>query len=726
MKRSNRMLLVIFAVTLVVSILIASNVFLVSVMKVHAGSDTDLSEYANTANMRTEIKKATRGYIYDRNGTIIAQDNKTYNIVCILDKNRPAKKGEVPYVDDPVKTAEVLSIALGGDRETIYSLLTKDVYQTELGTIGRNLTREKKEEIESYDLNGIEFTASIKRSYPLGTFASNLIGFAQSDETGSTVGKMGLELILDEELSGTDGSRTYQADKNGFVLPGMKMTEISAINGNDVTLTIDQEIQESLEQAFIQTNEMFNTDRVWGSVMEVDTGKILAWGQTPSFDPNELNITDYNNYGAQLPYEPGSTMKSFTWAAAIDSGLYDGKQLVYSGPYHYGINGLNPYRVQSGGYGPITNAGYKNWGMVEYDYGLIYSSNTITASLLTEVITPEIFEEYLGRFHFFEPVNTFGMKEEVGIKRYKWPAEKITMSYGQGSTVTMLQLMQGYSAIFGDGKMVKPYFVESIRDSYDSQKIIYQGETEVVGNPISAETAYELQSILTRVMEQEDGTGKHYRIPETQIMGKTGTSQIAVSGNYASGKTIVSLMAALPAEDPKYMVYYAFEAGYDRNAHFKTEPIKTLLRKVAMLNNLTQSVEQAGQINPANEFDGQAPKNIETYEMPNLVNHTVEYANEKIGTFGVNTYYLGSSNVVIDQFPKAGSSVSTGQKVFLLTDTGGFYMPDMTAWTRKDVVSLWEITSFAFKISGNGKVVYQNVPVDAFVTKDTEIEVALE
>lgn len=720
------MLLVIFAVTLVASILIASNVFLVSVMKVHAVSNTDLSEYANTANMRTEIKKATRGYIYDRNGAIIAQDNKTYNIVCILDKKRPAKKGQIPYVDDPIKTAEVLSVLLGGDRETIYALLTKDVYQTELGTIGRNLSREKKEEIESYNLNGIEFTASIKRSYPFGTFASNLIGFAQSDETGSTVGKMGLELILDEELSGADGSRTYQADKNGFVLPGMKMTEVSAINGNDVTLTIDQEIQESLEQAFIQTNEMFSADRVWGSVMEVDTGKILAWGQTPSFNPNELNITDYNNFGAQLPYEPGSTMKAFTWAAAIDAGLYDGKQLVYSGPYHYRINGMNPYRVEAGGYGPITNAGYKNWGMVEYDYGLIYSSNSVTASLLTEVMTPEIFEDYLSRFHFFEPVNTFGMKEEVGIKRYKYPAEKITMSYGQGSTVTMLQLMQGYSAIFGDGNMVKPYFVESIRDSYDSQKIIYQGETEVVGNPISADTAYELQSILTRVINQEDGTGKHYRIPETEIMGKTGTSQIAVSGNYASGKTIVSLMAALPASDPKYMVYYAFEAGYDRNAHFKTEPIKTLLRKVAMLNNLTESVDQATQVEQATETDGATPIDIKTYEMPNLVNHTLDYSNEKLSSFSVNTYYLGSSNVVIDQFPKAGSSVSTGQKVFLLTDTGGFHMPDMTGWTRKDVVSLWDITSFAFKISGNGKVVYQNVPIDAFVTKDTEIEVALE
>ncbi|MEA4874183.1 penicillin-binding protein [Anaerorhabdus sp.] len=726
MKRHNRMLLFIFILTLVVSILVASNVFLVAVVKVHAVSNTDLKAYADSANITTKILNANRGYIYDRNGNIIAQDVNTYNIVCILDKNRPAKKGQTPYVDDPSKTAEVLAVLLGGDKDTIYNELTKNLYQVELGLIGRNLSHEKKEEIESYGLNGIEFYPSIKRSYPLGTFASNLIGFAQSDETGSTVGKMGLEIILDEELSGTNGYKSYQADKHGFVLPGMKITEESAINGNNVTLTLDKGIQEALEQAFVQTMDLFNADRVWGAVMEVDTGKVLAWGQAPSFDPNKLDIQDYNNFGAQLPYEPGSTMKSFVWAAAIDTGNYDGTKEVYSGPYCYKADGLNPYRVQSGGLGCITNASYKNWGMVGYDYGLILSSNSVTADLLTEVINPDIYEEYLDKFHFFQPVETDNLREEIGIKHYKWPSEKITMGYGQGSTVTTLQLLQAYSAIFGDGQMVKPYFVESIRDAYDSQKIIYQAETTVVGQPIKESTAEELRSILKRVVYDPQGTGKHYMIPEIEIAGKTGTTQVLVNGSYASGKTIASVMMAMPADDPKYMVYYAFEAGYDRNAHYKTEPIKTLLRKVAMLTNVT-NINQATTETVDAPGEGEPVKQeIKTYEMPNLVNHSYEYAMDKIGGFGTSTYLLGSSNTIIDQFPKAGSSVSTGQKVFLLTDTGGFYMPDLTGWTRKEVTALWEITDFGFKISGGGTVMYQNVPVDAFVTKDTEIEVELQ
>ncbi len=717
MRRSNRMLLLIFCMTLVLSTFVAANVFMVSVQKTHMGSGTDLSSYVSVANVKTEIKKAIRGNIYDRDGVVIAQDNRTYNIVCVLDENRLAPRGQVAYVDNPEETASVLATLLNGDKDTILGLLTRDVYQTELGLIGRNISREKKEEIESYNLNGVEFTESIQRAYPLGVFASNLIGFAQSDEVGTTVGRMGLELILEEELSGIDGSRTYQADKNGFVLPGMKATEINAVNGYDVTLTLDQEIQEALEEAFLETEETFNATRVWGSVMEVDTGRVLAWGQYPSFEPNKLNIEDYNNYGAQLPYEPGSTMKTFAWAAAIDSGNYDGNKLVNSGAFCYSAKGTNPYRVASGGLGFITNASYNDWGMIEYDYGLIYSANTVTAALLTEEMTPEIFDEYLARFHFFEPVDSDGIREEVGVKHYTWPSEKITMTYGQGSTVTMLQLIQAYSAIFNDGTMVKPYFVERITDSYDSQNIIYQAETTVVGQPISAQTAQQVQDILYRVVNEEVGTGRHYRIPEIEFMGKTGTTQVVVSGSYDSGKTIVSMIAGLPAEDPQYLVYYAFEAPYDKNAHYKTEAIKTLLRKVVIHENLVVTSKE--------DIEGEKIE-IKTESMPTLINHSTAFSIQTLDDLGVETYFIGTGDRVIDQYPSAGSSVVTLQKVFLLTDVGGFYMPDMTGWTRKEVVGFWEVSGVAFKLSGNGKVVYQSVPANSYITKDTEIEVELE
>lgn len=714
------MLLLIFIFTLVVMSILITNVFVVAVGKKHLRSDTDLQVYADSANVKNETLKATRGYIYDKNGNIIAQDILTYNIYCVLSDKRPAVEGTIAYVKDKEYTASVLSNILKMDYDKCLSFLNQDVYQTELGTAGRNLSKETKELIESYNLPGVEFTTSIQRSYPLGVFASNLIGFAQSDESGSTVGKMGVELYLEDYLKGNDGFRAYQADKNGYILPGMKEEVVSPVNGANVYLTLDKELQETLEQAFLQTEELFNADRIWASVMEIDTGKILGWGQYPSFDPNTLEIEVYSNYGAQSPYEPGSVMKTFVYAAAINEGNYDGSQKAYSGPYCFlADKNNNPYRVESGGYACINNAGRKNWGWIDLDYGLIYSSNTITNVVETEVITPDIYLSYLKSFGFFDAVETDGMREQTGVLNFTWPYDKLALAYGQGSTVTMLQMLQAYSAIFSDGTMKKPYFIDSIVDAYDSTNVLYKASIEITGKPIEEATAKQLQQILYRVVNDDDGTARHYRIPETQIIGKTGTTEVAGSGSYNSGKTIVSLMSALPADDPQYIVYYCFEADYNPNAHYYTDPIKSVLRKVAMLYNLTDNqviVDNDG------EF---VQMDIESKEMINCLNHSVNYALDKLNDYNCEIIILGSGDNVIDQYPKEDQYVTTRQKIFLLTDTNSFIMMDMTGWSRKDVTALWDITGLDFKIEGSGKVVSQNITPGTTVTSSDKIEVVL-
>lgn len=716
-----------FIVTLAVMIVLATNVFFVSIKKVHLRSGTDLSAYADSANIVTETTKALRGNIYDRNGTIIAQDVHTYNVICILDSSRPAVEGEVAYVQDKEETARQLASILGADYDTILGYLNQDVYQTELGTAGRNISQEQKEAIEATGLPGIEFTESIERVYPLGTFASNLIGFAQSDETGSTVGKMGLELYLDDYLSGTDGYHIYQTDKDGHVLPGMKEETQSAVNGYNVYLTLDQEIQEALEESFTITNETFDAVRVWGAVMEVDTGKILAWGQSPSFDPNVLDIEDYNNYGSQLTYEAGSVMKAFTWAAAINEGVYNGTDLVYSGPFYYSWDENNdPYRVEyANGQQPITNASNKNWGWIDYDHGFMYSSNVVAATVQTSLISPETHLEYLKAFGFFEPVNTDGIPEESGVLNFTWPSEKLALSYGQGSSVNMLQMLQAYSAIMGDGNMVRPYYVESIVDSYDSSNVIYQAQTEITGSPITAETAAQVRNLMYRTVNESDGTAKYYQIPECEIIGKTGTTQVSINNTYQSGYTIASFMCGMPADDPQVIIYYCFEAPYDRNAHYKTDAVKNLLRKTAMRLGFTSGSTSTADTTTEDQTTSDY-ETITTSEMPELVNHSVSYAESKLADLNVNVIVLGSGDTVIDQYPSGSASVTTGQRVFLLTDTASFTMPDLTGWTRKDVTGLWQVTQFGFKLSGQGKVVSQSVPAGTTVTRGTEIEVVFE
>ena len=246
MRKRNRgsfTILLIFIAALAVMVLLASNVFFVTVLKVHVRSGTDLSVYADSANTVTEVTKAMRGRIYTSDGTIIAEDNRTYNIVCILDPSRPAVSDQIAYVKDKEGTAEQLAKYLSADKDTILGYLNQNVYQTELGTAGRNVSESVKNEIDALNLPGIEWTDSIQRVYPLGTFAANLIGFAQSDDSGSTVGKMGTELYLNDYLMGTDGYRIYQADKNGYILPGMREETQAAVNGCDVYTTLDQDIQ---------------------------------------------------------------------------------------------------------------------------------------------------------------------------------------------------------------------------------------------------------------------------------------------------------------------------------------------------------------------------------------------------------------------------------------------------------------------------------------------------
>ena len=398
-KKQTFTINLLYLLTLAVAVVVAANVFLVTLGQYHLWSGTDLGAYASAASSRTVTLQARRGTIYDRNGSVIAQDVQSYNIVCYLDKGRKGIGNRPAYVDDLVTTSQVLAEALGMDAVEVYQTLsTKQQeckYQTELGSKGRNLTKEIKDYIDGFDLNGVEFVSTVSRQYPLGTFASYLIGYATSNnEQNLLTGKMGVELTLNDELTGVNGTKTYQADKNGYILPGMKSEVVEAVNGNDVILTLDQSLQETLESAFVMSDELFDADRIWGSIMEIDTGKILAWGQYPGFDLNERVIEDYNNYGSQYGYEPGSTMKVFTYAAAIDSGAYDYTGLVDSTDYCYGAKNGVPYRLPCGSpgqLGRITNAGTnKHWGMIDYDHGLIYSANTVTASVLSELISPSV------------------------------------------------------------------------------------------------------------------------------------------------------------------------------------------------------------------------------------------------------------------------------------------------------------------------------------------------
>lgn len=710
MKRSNFTLRFFYILSFIACLAVVANVFVTNVFKIHLRSNTSLESYIQNMSSVTEVIHAKRGNIYSSTGEIIAQDESTYDIICYLSKSRLKANNEPAYVTDPLYTSQVLATILNGDQETIYSYLTQNgnLYQTEIGSIGRNISKETKELIDSYNLPGVDYRTSYARTYPENSnFAPYLIGYAQSDDTGKLLGKMGIEQYLNAELSGIDGVHTYQMDKNGYVLNGMYDEITEAKNGYDVYTTIDTSIQDALVASFDELAE--GVGDTWGAVVEIETGKILAWAQNPSFDPNTLNFENYNNLGSQLSYEPGSVFKSFIYAAAIDSGNYDGSATYDSSSYCYLSNGNEPYRTYSdNNYGCISNANGKNWGDISLDYGLIYSSNVATSTLLSDYVGSETYLEYVKKFGFFKEVDTDGINEVTGSLNYTYPSEKLALTYGQGSSCTMLQLLQAYTAIFGNGEMVKPYFIDKIVDS-DENKVIYQGSRKVVDRVISESTAKTMQDLLYQVVYAARGTASIYKVDEVEIMAKTGTAEKMQNGSYDKDEYINSVMLAFPYDNPKYMIYYAYVYPYDYGNVDNTGAIKDLIRRVALLTNVNYDSSK----NISNK--------IVKYEMPNLNGKTYGEALDELDNYAVDVYKIGTGSTVIDTYPEYGEALYSRSKVFILTDGNKTVLPDFSGWTRKELISYWNLSNFAFSFDGFGIAYEQSISPGETVSKTDEV-----
>jgi len=722
MKRSNSRLRLVYFLMLAVSLLVIVNVFFVTIGHVHLRSNTSLEDYVNSVSTVDETIFATRGNIYDSNGIIVAQDINTYDIICYLDNSRVKAGGEPAYVVDPAYTARMLAPILEMDEVEIYDYLTpdSDLYQTELGPNGRNLSEAQKDQILAIEnLYGIDFRNSYTRNYPLGnSFAPYLIGFAQSDDNGKLIGKMGLEQYLNEELSGVDGSHTYQQDKNGYVLPGMYEETIDSIDGYDVYLTLDSNIQNALETCMNRLVSEKEAKRAWGAVVNVKTGEILGWSQTPSFDPNVLEFSDYNNYGSQLSYEPGSTMKAIIYAAAMDMGVYDGDTLFDSSPFCVTGTTDNPYRTYTSDYYEcIHNVDNRNWGYIPLDYGLIYSSNVATSTLLCQYVGIDKYQEYLDAFHLYNDyeVSCDGIDEVVGYSNYgNSPADDLTAAYGQGSTVTMLQLLQAYTAIFGNGEMIKPYFIDKIVDE-NNDKTIYEAKREVVSTPISEDTALRMQELLHRVVTDEAGTARHYKVDGVDIIAKTGTADLVSGGEYEKDVALNSVMLAFPYEDPEYEVYVAYESSTTIYYNYDKKPINDLVASIARLSDVGYTID-----------DGEIITDIEKYEMPNLLGDEINVASDKLADYNVDIIKIGEGNIVTNQLPKQKDSIYTNEKVYLLTDSDTIVLPDFTNWTRKEIVNYWSLSGLPITIEGYGVAYKQSVEPYSVINKQTSIKVNLK
>lgn len=656
---------------------------------------------------------ASRGKIYDTNGQVIAEDTLSYRLIAVVNEQATTDEKKPRHVVDAEKTAKILAEYIPMDEEKIYKQLTrvnnkgKKPYQVEFGSAGRGISHETMSKIKAEKLPGIVFINDLKRYYPNGIFASHLIGFAlkeeNKDRTFTTKGKMGLELTYNKELTGKDGKVEYETDAFHYLLPSSEKMVTPAKNGDDIYLTLDKTIQSFLEEAMTAVEKEYNPESMTAIVADPKTGKILGMSQRPTFNPDtrEGNNMKWLNEAIEETIEPGSTMKTFTLASAIDTDTWPPNATYMSGQYRV----LD--RV-------IKDHNKVGWGPISYLEGFQRSSNTAMAHLL-KLIGEDVFFDYLDRFGFGKKTGIDLPNEASGTLLSKYPVERVTTTFGQGSTVTPIQLIQAMTAIANDGKMMQPYVIDRIVDP-STGKTIKKHEPIVKGQPVSADTAKQVREILASTLTAKYGTAKDYLLDEYDVAGKTGTAQIPKpngNGKYFENEYLYSFLGMAPADNPQLIMYVSVKRPKLKQRELGSVPVSKVFNPV-MLNSLKYL-----NVNPEDV------KHVDDTKIQDYTGQSAEAIQVELANDGLKPVIVGSGGKIIDQYPKGPQKLVKGNFVFLKTE-GNITLPDFTNWSLRNVLAFKTMANLEMEVVGEGFVASQSVSAGTVISDSSPIVVKLK
>lgn len=674
----------------------------------------NMDDFAKARNTYSTTLYAKRGTIYDNEGNTLALNVSSYTVIAYLSPKRTGSNPEPLHVVDVELTAKKLSPILNMTEETLMKLLTKKAYQVELGPGGRGITEVVKEEIEALDLPGIDFIENFKRYYPNGDFASYILGYAKQYEKEyvvddvkkieySIVGELGIESKFEDMLTGTNGYLKYQRDRYGYKIPDTPEDKVEAENGNDIYLTLDANIQRFIEAAVKDTETNFNPEWMTLTVMNAKTGEILGSSSTPSFDPNIRNITNYENPLVSYVYEPGSTMKTFTYMCAIDSGKYKGNTIFQSGSVEIGDDTVKDWN----GIG---------WGNITLDLGFEYSSNVGASYLVQKVINKTELRDCLESYGFGEKTGIELPRELNGSLKFTYPIEVATASFGQGITTTAIQQLQALTIIANDGKMVKPYIIEKIVDP-NTNKIIKENKPQIGEQIVKTSTVEKMKDLMYNVINANNigTTGIAYRIDGFDIIGKTGTAQIydTTQNKYLEGTNnyIFSFAGMFPKNDPEIIIYAAMK----RPTHSTSYGLSTAVKKV--IKDTSKYLNIYGTNN--NETSVTKYK-LNSYTSKNTIDIKKELEENKIVPI-----IIGNGDKIINQYPKSDTSVLSYDKVFLITNDQNYTLPNLVGWSKKDATTLLDLLKIKYNLEGYGYVTSQSVPANTKLTGEEIITLML-
>ncbi len=578
--------------------------------------------------------EANRGLIVDSNGDVLATNLTTASLVVV-----PSQ------IKDVVATANKLTDILNVDVKTLQEKLSKNVSIQRISPEGRQLDDEVAARIDRLKLPGVYLIKDSKRYYPGGSYLAQTLGFVGIDNQGL----LGLELKYDSYLDGSNGSINYFMDAKSNPISLYPSVYNAPTSGFNLQLTIDGTIQDIVERELDNAYDTYNPDGIWALAMDPNTGKILAMACKPDFDPNDYQNADPDVYNQNIPiwktYEPGSTFKIITFSSALNENLFDMDKDTY---YDQGYEIVSGSRIKSwkkGGHGLQT-----------FREVLQNSSN------------PGFVEigRRLGKDKLYNYIQDFGLTQTTGIDlpgeskgiMFSYDnfneLEQATVAFGQGISITPIQLVRAVCACVNGGTLYQPYIVDKIINNY-SNDIIYSQEPQAIRQVISEETSKKVCDALETVVT--DGGGRNAYIDGYRIGGKTGTAQKAVNGSYIDGGYILSFIGIAPIDDPQIVLYVAMD-NPKNCVQYGGTTVAPIARKMLVDILPSMGIEKV---------TSQREKTYNYLDTKTIkVENYVGMKKSEVSSSGLQFEFIGEGDQVIDQLPRVGEVVPEGSTIVLM------------------------------------------------------------
>jgi len=631
-KKIDERIKITFLVMLILFIFIILRVFYIQVFDYKK-----LNEYASDLWSRDLPIEANRGLILDRNGVVLADNLTTTSLVLIPNQIKEKEKATE-------ELAKILNVSYAEMQKHVYKKTSIERVHPE----GRRLSYDIAEKISNLKLDGVYLVKEAKRYYPYGNLLSHSLGYVGIDNQGLS----GLELEYDEYLTGKSGAIKYFSDAKGNKL-NVSDVYVEPQDGMNLYLTIDINIQKSIERELDNIVDMFSPDMALAVVMNPKTGEILGMGSRPDYNPNTYQKYSQDVLSRNLPvwssYEPGSTFKIITMATSVEEKIIDIENDHFYDSGSVNVDGSVLKCWKAGGHGDQT-----------------------FLQVLQNSCNPGFVKlgQTLGKERLFSYIKKFGFGEKTGVdlngegQGILFPLDKVgnvelsTTAFGQGVSVTPIQQVTAVSAVVNGGYLYKPYIVKSIAEK-ETNTIVQETSKTLVRKVISSETSTIMRHALESVVAK--GGGKAAYIEGYRIGGKTGTAQKVKDGRYMVGNYIMSFMSIVPSNDPEAVFYLAIDNP--KNTALLSSYTTTPIARRILLD-----IIDALDIKPQEEG---MEKDLEwtdkiMYQVPNVVGKSVKDAKKLLSNFTIE--YSGTGETVISQSPDANTKLEDRGTVRLLLE----------------------------------------------------------